>query len=49
MDVEAGIKALLEWIKIAEWKGPQVDIDKWLVSGHSNGGEWKKCSLRSVR
>lgn len=38
-DVEAGIKALLEWVKIAEWKGPQVDIDKWLVSGHSNGGQ----------
>ncbi|MCJ1466655.1 hypothetical protein MMC07_005275 [Pseudocyphellaria aurata] len=39
MDVEAGIKALLEWIKISEWKGPQVDINKWLVSGHSNGGQ----------
>ena len=47
-DVEAAINAIPEWVKIVEWKGPQVDIDKWLVSGHSNGGEWKASSLGSI-
>ena len=37
-DVEAAIKAIPDWIKIVGWKWPSVDADKWLVSGHSNGG-----------
>ena len=38
-DVEAGIAAIPAWIEQVEWNGPGVDINKWLVSGHSNGGQ----------
>lgn len=40
-DVEAGIISILDWIKTVEWKGPSVDTKNWLVSGHSNGGEYE--------
>ncbi|KAK5122754.1 hypothetical protein LTR85_003669 [Meristemomyces frigidus] len=38
-DVEAAIAAIPNWIEQVDWKGPGVDIDRWLVSGHSNGGQ----------
>lgn len=38
-DVEAAITAIPKWIEQVEWKGPGVDVNKWLVSGHSNGGQ----------
>lgn len=38
-DVEAAIAAVPAWIEQVGWKGPGVDIDKWLVTGHSNGGQ----------
>ena len=38
-DVEAAISAIPKWIEQVEWDGAGVDIDKWFVSGHSNGGQ----------
>ncbi len=38
-DVEAAINAIPDWIEQTEWKGPGVDVNRWLVSGHSNGGQ----------
>ncbi|KAF2006183.1 hypothetical protein P154DRAFT_615539 [Amniculicola lignicola CBS 123094] len=38
-DVEAAIRSIPSWIKHVGWKGPAVDIDRWVVSGHSNGGQ----------
>lgn len=38
-DVEAATAAVLEWIESASWTGPGVDVDRWLVMGHSNGGQ----------
>ncbi|RMY68398.1 hypothetical protein D0863_07157 [Hortaea werneckii] len=38
-DVEAAIAAIPEWIEHVGWSGPGVDTDRWLVSGHSNGGQ----------
>lgn len=38
-DVEAAIAVVGEWTKNVSWEGPSVDISRWLVSGHSNGGE----------
>ena len=37
-DVEAAAAAITDWIKSVGWKEPSVDVDRWLVSGHSNGG-----------
>ncbi|KAL8872627.1 MAG: hypothetical protein Q9174_001767 [Haloplaca sp. 1 TL-2023] len=37
-DVEAAIAAIPSWIETTQWQGPGVDIDRWLVTGHSNGG-----------
>lgn len=42
-DVEAAVAAIAIWIKTIQWKGPNVHMSKWLVSGHSNGGE--SCGL----
>ena len=39
VDVQAAIGAIPGWIQRTGWKGPQVDIEKWFVSGHSNGGQ----------
>lgn len=39
MDVDAAINSLPEWIKDTKWQGPNVDTSKWLVAGHSNGGQ----------
>jgi poly(3-hydroxybutyrate) depolymerase len=38
-DVEAAVNTIPDWIKNVKWKGPDVDINRWLVSGHSNGGQ----------
>ncbi|KAI4816152.1 hypothetical protein E4T44_10600, partial [Aureobasidium sp. EXF-8845] len=38
-DVEAAIAAIPAWIESIEWNGPGVNTKRWLVAGHSNGGE----------
>lgn len=38
-DLEAAIAAIPQWISHVQWQGPFVDVGRWLVSGHSNGGE----------
>ncbi|KAJ6262170.1 hypothetical protein Dda_2975 [Drechslerella dactyloides] len=38
-DVEAAIAAIPDWIDRIGWNGPGVDINRWFVSGHSNGGQ----------
>jgi predicted esterase len=38
-DVEAAVNAIPEWIEHNSWTGPGVDTDRWLVVGHSNGGQ----------
>ncbi|EUC45677.1 hypothetical protein COCMIDRAFT_36575 [Bipolaris oryzae ATCC 44560] len=38
-DVEAAIAAISDWIENNKWTGPGVDADRWIVSGHSNGGQ----------
>lgn len=48
-DVEAAIQAIPNWIQRSDWSGPGVDIDRWIVSGHSNGGQatWYALTHRS--
>jgi predicted esterase len=38
-DVDAAVNAIPEWIEHNSWTGPSVDTDRWLVIGHSNGGQ----------
>ncbi|KAJ4992803.1 hypothetical protein SVAN01_01849 [Stagonosporopsis vannaccii] len=38
-DVEAAVNAIPAWIQHGSWQGPDVDTDRWIVSGHSNGGQ----------
>ncbi|KAH7412143.1 hypothetical protein DE146DRAFT_603008 [Phaeosphaeria sp. MPI-PUGE-AT-0046c] len=38
-DVEAAIQVIPSWIERIGWTGPDVDIDRWIVTGHSNGGQ----------
>ncbi|EMC96159.1 hypothetical protein BAUCODRAFT_33501 [Baudoinia panamericana UAMH 10762] len=38
-DVEAAIAAIPAWIERHEWTGPGVNVNHWLVMGHSNGGQ----------
>jgi poly(3-hydroxybutyrate) depolymerase len=38
-DAEAAIAGIHDWMENVEWKGPGVDIRKWFVAGHSNGGQ----------
>jgi predicted esterase len=38
-DVEAAIEAIPAWIESVGWTGPGVDINRWIVAGHSNGGQ----------
>jgi pimeloyl-ACP methyl ester carboxylesterase len=38
-DVEAAIEAIPAWIEKVGWTGPGVDVDRWIVVGHSNGGQ----------
>lgn len=37
-DIEAAIAAIPTWITTMEWQGAGVDTERWLVTGHSNGG-----------
>jgi hypothetical protein len=39
-DVEAAVASIPAWIKHVEWKGPRVDVNRWIMTGHSNGGMW---------
>ena len=32
--------AITSWIETVGWEGPSVDVGGWLVTGHSNGGEY---------
>jgi predicted esterase len=47
-DVEAAIQAIPDWIDSANWRGVGVDTDRWIVIGHSNGGQgaWYTLSHR---
>ncbi|KAJ4314577.1 hypothetical protein N0V94_006404 [Neodidymelliopsis sp. IMI 364377] len=38
-DVEAAIGTIPVWIQYGNWSGPTVDTNRWIVSGHSNGGQ----------
>ncbi|KAF1961222.1 hypothetical protein CC80DRAFT_488551 [Byssothecium circinans] len=38
-DVEAAVNSILTWIEYVGWQGPGVDINRWIPSGHSNGGQ----------
>ncbi|OSS47835.1 hypothetical protein B5807_06315 [Epicoccum nigrum] len=38
-DIEAAINTIPSWISSGNWSGPGVDTDRWIVSGHSNGGQ----------
>lgn len=38
-DMEAAVAVIPRWIEQVDWTGPGVDINRWLVTGHSNGGQ----------
>lgn len=38
-DVEAAIEAIPAWISHVTWTGAAVDVNRWIVAGHSNGGQ----------
>jgi predicted esterase len=38
-DVNAAVSAIPEWIQNMHWRGPAVDTERWIVTGHSNGGQ----------
>jgi len=38
-DLEQAVQSIPSWIEAVSWSGPGVAIDRWVVSGHSNGGE----------
>lgn len=38
-DVEAAIANIPSWIEATNWQGVGIDTSKWLVTGHSNGGQ----------
>lgn len=38
-DVEAGINAIPQWMESVGWKRQGVDLERWVISGHSNGGQ----------
>lgn len=38
-DVEAAAGAIPKWIEKNDWTGPGVNTERWLVVGHSNGGQ----------
>lgn len=39
-DVEAGINAIPEWMHQVGWERQGIDLEKWVISGHSNGGNY---------
>lgn len=38
-DVEAAVSSIPSWIKNVGWQGPGVDVNRWVMTGHSNGGQ----------
>ena len=38
-DVQAAVAAIPSWLDAMQWRGHGVDIDRWFVTGHSNGGQ----------
>jgi dienelactone hydrolase len=38
-DVRAAVLAISDWMEAIGWDGPGVCTHKWLVTGHSNGGQ----------
>ncbi|KAF2640474.1 hypothetical protein P280DRAFT_426472, partial [Massarina eburnea CBS 473.64] len=38
-DVEAAVNSIPNWIDYVGWQGPNVDVGRWIISGHSNGGQ----------
>lgn len=38
-DVEAAVAYIPRWIESVGWDGYGVDVDRWVVTGHSNGGQ----------
>lgn len=38
-DVKAAIGSIPDWVEQVGWQGPQPNLDKWFISGHSNGGQ----------
>ena len=38
-DVEAAVAAIPAWIEQVGWQGRSADPNRWLVTGHSNGGQ----------
>ena len=46
-DVEAAIESISDWTKGVVWEGPLADKNRWLVSGHSNGGMDQPWSLNA--
>lgn len=38
-DVQAAVDAIPAWIGHNSWNGAGVDTNRWLVTGHSNGGQ----------
>ncbi|KAL8712532.1 MAG: hypothetical protein Q9225_006939 [Loekoesia sp. 1 TL-2023] len=38
-DIEAAVAAVPDWIRTVGWHGPGIDTYRWLVTGHSNGGQ----------
>ncbi|KAF2710944.1 hypothetical protein K504DRAFT_475829 [Pleomassaria siparia CBS 279.74] len=44
-DVEAAVNSIPSWIEHVGWQGPDVNINRWIVTGHSNGGQGTWFSL----
>ncbi|KAF2016421.1 hypothetical protein BU24DRAFT_422761 [Aaosphaeria arxii CBS 175.79] len=38
-DLEAAVASIPHWIEDVSWGGPGVDVDRWIMTGHSNGGQ----------
>ena len=38
-DVKAAVAFIPKWIEQVNWQGPHADLERWFVSGHSNGGQ----------
>ncbi|KAI8943471.1 hypothetical protein NX059_001476 [Plenodomus lindquistii] len=47
-DVEAAVDAISAWIANVNWEGQGIDTNRWIVTGHSNGGQatWYATSHR---
>ncbi|KAF2730523.1 hypothetical protein EJ04DRAFT_473528 [Polyplosphaeria fusca] len=38
-DVEYAVHSIQTWMKSVAWQGPDIDVGRWIVTGHSNGGQ----------